>query len=306
MNRDPEEIGRRMEALGLWEAVFPFNWAVKPKGTVLPYFCSLLHGDGQCVKLRFFMLEGWQTLHDFVRTRVDRNFGFYSTPMELPHFELVVTTDGRVKLFRHDPGYVPRELNAAERDLVARILWEAYGVMMRIETERKLPLKYSDEKAMFARMETADGVWEDAPLAIPDPRPHVEKVSFEKKDVSRAKDLPFEATEAIEVDFRLQPNLTTREARSRFAYVLCAIDSATGEKFVFDKFSVDADCGLKEMWEKVPPRVLKHLLRRGRIPGEIKLVSGRLFRMMRPLCEELPFKLSLRDALPRLEAAFKV
>ncbi len=295
-----------MAALGLWDAILPFNWAIKAKGTAIPYFCTTLTGDGKPVKMRFLLVEGWQTLHDFVRTRADRNFGFYSTPMELPHFELVVGTDGLIALFRHDPGYVPRALSETERDFVGRLLWEAFGVMMRIENEPKLPLKYADEKAMFARLETAPDVWEDAPLAIPDPRPHVEKIAFEKADVSQAKDLPFEAKEAIEVDFRLMPNLTTREARSRFAYVLCAIDSSSGERFISDKVSVNADCGLKEMWEKIPPRVLKHLLARGRIPGEIKLMSGRLFRMMRPLCEELPFKLSLHDELPRLEAAFKL
>ncbi len=306
MNKDPAEIGRRMEALGLWDAIMPFNWAIKPSGTVLPYFCTTLRGDGKLVKLRFFLLEGWQTLHDFVRTRVDRNFGFYSTPMELPHFELVVLPDGGTQIHRHDPGYVPRPLTDAEKPFVGRMLWEAYGVMMRIETEPKLPLKYSSEKAMFARVETAKDVWEDAPLQIPDPRPHIEKISFEKADVARAKDLPFETKEAVEVDFRLLPNLMTRDSRPRFAYVLGMIDPATGDRIAFDRSSVQADGGLKELWESVPSRLLKHLIARGRIPGEIKVTSGRLFRMIRPLCSEIPFKLSLHDALPRLDEAFKV
>ena len=42
----------------------------------------------------------------------------------------------------------------------------------------------------------------------------------------------------------------------------------------------------------------------GRVPGEICLVSGRVFRMLRALCVELPFKLSLHDSLPALDAAF--
>ncbi len=306
MNKEPEEIGRRMEALGLWEAIFPYTWAVKPMGTVLPYFCTVLRGDGKLVKLRFFLLEGWQTLHDFVHTRVDRNFGFYSTPMELPHFELVVLPDGQVKVFRHDPGYVPRPLTPPENVRVGRMLWEAYGVMMRIESEPKLPLKYSAEKAMFARLEKAKDVWEDAPLSIPEPRAHVEKISFEKKDVAQAKDIPFESSEIVEVDFRLMPNLMTRDLRPRFAYVLCLVDATTGERLAFERLSVNVDGGLKELWENVPSRILKHLLARGRIPGEVKLVSGRLFRMLRPLCTELPFKLSLHDALPRLEEAFKL
>ena len=32
--------------LGVWEAVAPYNWAVCPKGTVFPYFCCVMKGDG--------------------------------------------------------------------------------------------------------------------------------------------------------------------------------------------------------------------------------------------------------------------
>ena len=295
-----------MDALGLWDSVLPFNWAIKPLGSVFPYFCTAIQGDGKSVKIRFLMLEGWQTLHDFVRTRVDRNFGFYSTPMELPHFELVVLPDGTVKVFRHVSCFMPRELSDAEKPLASRILWEAYGVMMRIESERRLPLRFAAEKAMFARIEKMKGVWEDAPMPIPEPQPHVEKISFEKKDVSAAKDLPFATEESVEVDFRILPTIMTREARPRCAYGLVVLDAATGEKIVSDRLSPTPDGGLKAMWEGVPSRLLKHLVARGRMPGEIKVLSGRLFRMVRPLCEEIPFRLSLHDALPRLEQAFKI
>ena len=56
----------------------------------------------------------------------------------------------------------------------------------------------------------------------------------------------------------------------------------------------------------MPPRLLKNLIARGRIPGNIRLLSGRVFRMLRPLCVEIPFKISLHDSLPRLEQALKV
>jgi hypothetical protein len=54
----------------------------------------------------------------------------------------------------------------------------------------------------------------------------------------------------------------------------------------------------------MPRRVLANIIAKGRVPGEIKVVSGRVFRLMRPLCMDLPFRLSLHDRLPRLEAAF--
>ncbi len=306
MEKNPEEIGRRLETLNLWEMIAPYNWAIKPHGTAFPYFCSTIRGDGQMVKVRFLLLEGWQTLHDYVRTRVDRNFGFYSTPMELPHFELVVFPNHEVKVYRHDAGYLPRELTESERTLVGRLLWEAYGVVIRLESESNLSIKFSEQQAMFARVETEPDVWEDAPLVIPDARPHVEKIAFAKQDIAQAKDLPFASEEAMEVDFRLMPGLMTKDVRPRCAYVLAAVDGGTGERIISDKLSVQPDGSLKELWESIPERILKHLLARGRIPGQIKVISGRLFRMLRPLGVELPFKLSLHEALPRLENAFKI
>ena len=298
------EIGRRIDGLGLWEAVAPYHWAIKPRGTVLPYFVCVLKGERSPVKARLLLLEGWQTFHDFVRTRVDRNFGWYSSPVEFAHFELVVLENGESKIFRHDPGYVPAEASGHQLDLCARMLWEVFGVMMRIESDRKLPLAYSAEKAVFARVEGEDGAWRDEPLAIPDPRPHVESVSSAARDVKLAKDMPFAKEESLELDFRLMPGLMTRESRPRSGYLLAAVDGASGECVIRDRLSATPEGGLRALWEGIPPRVLAHIVSRGRVPGEIKVVSGRVFRMIRPLCAELPFRLSLHDALPRLEAVF--
>ena len=301
MDYTPEEIGAKMDALGLWKLLEPYNFAVKPRGTVFPYFCTVLKGEKRPVRARFLMLEGWQTLHDFVRTRIDRNFGFYSTPVEMPHFELVVLEDGQMRLFRHDTGYMPFEAKDAQRDLAARILWEAYGVMLRVESDRKLPLKFSDEKAIFARVEIAAGQWEDRPLEIPDPPPHTEKVSFPKADIKSAQDLPFVKDDVLDLDFGLLPNVMTKEPRPRCVYELKAVDPKTGGTAIASRVSVHPEAGLKGMWESMPVQVLRELIRRGKVPGELRTRSGRVFRLLRPLCMELPFKLSLHDRLQSLE-----
>ena len=302
MSRTVEEIGAKMDALGLWEAVAPYNWAVKPKGTAFPYFCTILaEKEPSPVKIRFLMLEGWQTLHDYVRIRIDRNYGFYSLPMEMPHLELVVCRDGKCRIFRHDEGYLPQEADARQRSLAEKILWEAFGVMLRVESDRQLPMRFSEERAIFARVESADGTWVDSPLPIPDPRPHVEKVSFAKADVKRAQDLPIASSEALSVDFRMLTNVATGGPRPRCIYALVAVDPATGEQVLDCRATVSSDGGLKGLWEAMPAQLLKALIGRGRIPGEIRLRSGRVFRLLRPLCEELPFKLSLHDELPELK-----
>ena len=302
MSRTVEEIGAKMNALGLWEAVAPYNWAVKPRGTAFPYFCTVLKGEpGTPVKVRFLMIEGWQTFHDFVRVRVDRNFGYYSSPAEMPHLELVFLADGGFRLFRYDTGFAPQEADARWRELAARLLWEAFGVMMRIEADRTLPMKYSDERAVFARVEGADGTWSDAPLAIPAPAPIVEKVTLLKDDVRKAQDLPLAQGEALSVDFRLLPGVVTSDPRPRSVYQLVAVNPDTKERELDARAPIPVGSGLKETWESLAANLLRAFIRRGRVPGEIRLASGRVFRLLRPLCEELPFKLSLHDELPELK-----
>ena len=300
MTHSVEELGAKMDALGVWELLAPYNFAVKPKGTVFPYFCTVLKGERKPVKVRFLMLDGWQTLHDFVRTRFDVNFGFYSTPAEMPHLELVIVENGAPALFRHDPGYMPRPPTDAQRALAERILWEAFGVMLRVEADRQLPLKFAGERAIFARVERSRDEWVDEPLVIPDPPPHVEKISFPKADVKKAADLPFVADDAIEVDFGIVPGMMTTDARPRSVYSLVAVDAKTGERIVDCRTSIAQDGGLRTLWESMPPQLLRELIRIGKVPGEIKVRSGRVFRMLRPLCIELPFKLSLHEKLEHI------
>lgn len=295
-----DEIVAKMDALGLWELLLPYNVALKPKGVAFPYFCSMLKGDGKPVRYRVLFLEGWQTMHDYVLTRVDVNYGFYSTPSELPHFELVLPADRPPQCFRHDPGYVPGPVPPARQELVAKLLWEVYGLLLRLESERSLPMSFAGERSIFARVERAPGVWEDTPLAIPDAPPHVEKISFEKADVKKAQDLPLVTADVWELDFSLNLSVITREPRARTVYTLIAVDVATGERVVDCNASVHPELGLRGLWESMPQQVLRQFIRRGKVPGEVRVRSGRVFRFLRALCQELPLKLSMQASLPAL------
>ena len=37
MTHDVVELGAKMDALGLWELLEPYNFAVKPRGPAVPY-----------------------------------------------------------------------------------------------------------------------------------------------------------------------------------------------------------------------------------------------------------------------------
>ena len=305
MEHTVEEIARKLDAQGLWELLYPCHWAIKAKGVAFPYFCAAVPGDNPALKTRLLLLEGWQTFHDYLRLMQDRFYGWCLSPMELPHYELVVLKSGESALYRHDPGYMPRPVaDEPERRLCAKLLWEVVGMMMRLENDPKLPLAYSSEQASFARLQGGNGRWSDAPLRIPEPRPHVERVAFAKELVAKVQDLPFEKDVAIEIDFRLRLGMMTREKRPRLVYALGAVETETGARVMMDLVSMDNETGLKGMWEGMPPRVLERIFERGRVPGRIRTCSARVFRLLRPLCLELPIRLSMHDRLPKLEEFF--
>lgn len=291
-----DEIGAKMDALELWSTLAPYNWAVKPNGTAFPYFCNIIGGEGE-VKVRFLMLEGWRTLHDFVRLRADRSFGVFSSPMEFPHFELVVLKSGETKFFRYDTGFLPRQVDEKESAILEKILWEAYGVMLRVESDQALPMRFAAEKSVFARIEDKAGAWRDEPLEIPDPQPYVERISFKTDDIKKAKDLPIVQTEMLDVDFRFLPTVATSEPRPRAVYQLIVKDSVSGNCEVDRRVSLSPSAGLKSIWESMPQGFLEELISRGRVPGRVRVPSARVFRFLRPLCIELPFRLSINESL---------
>jgi len=305
MEYSVERLAAKMDALGVWERMVGCHWAIKPRGSAFPYFCAVMPGEQPSVKVRLMLLDGWQTFHDFLRQRVDGSFGFYSSPMEMPHFELVVLADGKARLFRHDPCYMPMVATEAQQEQCSKMLWEVFGVMMRVESDPLVPMMYAEEQAVFSRTEVRDGVWEDRPMALVQPRPHMEKIAFAKDDIARAKDRPFAAGEALSVDFRLQIGIMTREPRPRVCYCLVAVNPATSVRELFVQVSPDPEGGLRALWEGMPAQLLKRLVERGSIPGEIRVCSQRVYRMLRPLIIELPFKLSMNVSLPEIDAQFQ-
>lgn len=299
-----EEIGKKIAALNLWETAAHYNWAIKPRGVAYPYFCSLLK-PGNMLAGHLIMLDGWQTFHDFIMTRCDNSYGFYSSPAELPHYAMLAAKDGSVSFFRNDTGYLPRiKFSESEITMLSKILWEVYGVMMRFENDAGLAMKFAEENAIFSRIEGPDGVWHDQPLKLVQPRVHIERIALRKDDVAAAKDLPFAKEETLAVDFRIIPGMHTMEPRPRVAYLFAGIDTATGLRVIRHISSVPPDGTLRSLWENLAPRLLRELIARKHIPGEIQVISQRLFRMLRPLCTELPFKLSLHDSIPALDTAF--
>ena len=312
MNRhDVNEIAKAIAALNLWEKASAHNWALVPQTSELPYLVTAgpENKKNSPVLGRLHLFPGFVPFRDFMLSRKIKDFGVGMSPMDFDHFEMVSAKGGVTELFVYEPGFVPRALTDAEREFIAPLLYECYGLMMRLEENPDLPLAYVKDNALFARKEISENVWIDGPLKLPDERqnPYTEQVSLSKAKCAAAAKLPTVAAEKWELDFVMVPAYQTREKRSRFLYVLAAVDSATGERRVWEKMSVDGKPdGLKRMWEAHAQRVLDRILIEGRIPGALHVRSPRMARFLRPLGMQLPFKLVQFAKLPALEATLEL
>ena len=309
MNRkDINEIAKAIAALNLWEKASAHNWALVPQTSELPYLVTAgpENKKGSPVIGRLQLFPGFVPFRDFMLSRRVTDFGVGMSPIDFDHYELVSAKGGVTELFVYEPGFVPRALTDDERAFLAPLLYECYGLMMRLEENPDLPLAYVKENALFARKEISENVWIDGPLKLPDERqnPYTEQVSLNKAKCAAAAKLPMSAAEKWEIDFVMVPTYQTREKRSRFLYVLAGVDAATGERRVWEKMSVDGKPGgLKRLWEAHAQRVLDRILVEGRVPGELHVRSQRVMRFLRPLGMQLPFKLVQHEKLPTLATA---
>ena len=104
----------------------------------------------------------------------------------------------------------------------------------------------------------------------------------------------------------LASNFQTRGPNPRFLYILGAVDSATGERRIWERLSVDGkEDGLRRLWEAHAERVLEAMLKVGRVPGSVHVRSSRVARFLRPLGLQLPFKLVQHLQLPRLDTVLR-
>ena len=296
---DAYAIAERIAALGAWETAERYNWAIKLSGVAYPYFCTAFQtGEDKCHRL--CMIEGWDTFHNCVLRRHDPDFGVYTSWLEFPHFEMAARPDGRIELRHAKPGYVMREVDGNEKKTIGRLLWQCYGVLMKMESDPSAATKFADQNAMFGRLETSPGAWEDHPFVIQPPRRYVEEIALPNDLLAKARDMPIDQNETAELDFRLVEDeiFADCELEPRLCYRLSMALAPTGRKIMRERLAVDENNSIKQLWESVPRRVLACLVERGRIPGTICVGSMRMFRFMRPLGMELPFKLSLKQSLP--------
>jgi len=197
-------------------------------------------------------------------------------------------------------GYFPDRPGPDEVVWMAAVLYQAYGMAMRIEsnpglTRERLP------RSFFVRTQDAAGDWHDAWHDMPPPKIDV-VVGVEIDRVERLRKRVRDAT-VLQVDLFLSPLKVKSPAdhRSEAVFTLLVVNRET--RMALSCEALQATNGVDTMWAQVPEAVLKAMERLDALPGEIEVCCERMLNVLRPLTEMLPFKLTRREKLDALSAA---
>ena len=304
-----DKDARAIVALGVWKKASVYNWVLSPQTSEEPIVVHVEPKNEGPVAGRIFFFPGFAAYRDFAILLQAPDAGIALSPLDVTHWELIGFTDGRYEMHSFRTGYAPHLANDEELTFLAPLVHECLGLLMRIEEDPELPAKYSDQQAMFARIEGLDGKWHDGPCPTPKDAPlqREERISLGRNECNAAAHLPFADGEAWEVDFYGVPACRTDEPQPRIMYLFAAVDVRNGRRCVWDRMSVSktGPGGLKSLWESLAQRLLLAILKNGRIPGSVNVRSGRMARFLRPLGLQIPFRLIQHSKLPMLDNVVK-
>ena len=306
-----DEVAKAIAALKVWKKASKYNWALVSELFDKPLIAAVNPTPNGPIVGRLMLFNGFAAHRDFLIFRQNPDLSFATSPIDFDHYEVIGLKDGSVEIYDYRPGFIPVHPDAETRALLAPVIYECYGLMLRIDEDPELPALYIKDQALFSRKEGLDGKWHDAPLRPPnlDTVTWTERVGLDRVKCAQAVRLNMEPEEAWEVDFTQMPLYRTDDQQARMMFLFAAVDAKTGERRVWQKLAVDPSIprngtldAMKPLWESLAAHVLDGVIRRGKVPGAIHVRNQRMMRFLRPLGLQLPFKLVLHQEMPQLTA----
>ena len=306
-----DETAKAITALNLWKKASKYNWALVSEMFEKPLVAMVNPAQNGPIVGRIMLFNGFAAHRDFLIFKQNQDLSFATSPVDFDHYEVIGLKDGSAEIFDYRPGFVPVHPDAETRALLAPVLYECYGTLLRIDEDPELPLMYRDQGAMFSRKEGLDGKWRDAPIKPPnlDTVTWTERVGLDRAKCAKGGRLDMLPDEAWEADFIQMPLYRTEDKLSRMMFLFAVVDAKTGERRVWQKLAVDPSIprngtldAIKPLWESLATHLLDGVIKRGNVPGAINVRSQRIMRFLRPLGMQLPFKMVLHRQLPQLTA----
>jgi hypothetical protein len=267
------------------------------------------------------VFRGWDAWRDALAARLsqDEPVWMIETPqLQLAYFDRSLVSSAEAEVIRalgrryrgrqawpvfrcHRVGYLPWMVDQDEAHWLAGVLHQAYGMAMRVETDRSL-LQSRFPEAFLVRVQDRQGAWSDDWQVLPQATNTEISVSIDLGKIGRLKAGPPQ-TRRLQIDLAITTAVVraASEARPQTAYVLMVVDAETGRIEAGE--ILQATGGIEAMWARVPDLLLQVFLALGGCPREIEVRSERMANVVRSLSEMLPFRLTRREKLGYLEQA---
>jgi hypothetical protein len=207
-------------------------------------------------------------------------------------------------MFRsYRPGFFPWYLEADEIRFLAVALEQVLDVTPRFREDPAL--LETDDQCYLVRAPRRKGksvTWEDRVVDVPPPERPPIRLAMDIPLLEKLKQLPG-GESRIEMDFFMFPVPFQEEkgTRPQFSYMLLTVEAQSG--FVLGSELLNPEPTLENMWGQVPLYAVRHFAKLGIVPKEVSVRSGLLFQLLKPLAEELRFKLKPSRRLRTLDNA---
>ena len=196
------------------------------------------------------------------------------------------------------PGFVPWFLEAAEVRFLTYVLDQIQGEDFSL-------MEPPDDESYLVHVPRQEGgtlAWEDRIMHVPPPEPSPISIGMNVqvlKDLKRRR----RSQHKIEVDFFLVPAPIEekRGLRPYYPYVLMVVEAQSG--MILGHDMLKAEPSIEAMWGTIPMNLVQQLVRAGIVPKEVRVRSPVLFQLLKPLAEELHFKLKQSPTLPSLDSS---
>jgi len=314
-------MAERLDQLDPWQWMGAADcFGIDVQGWDEPCFVIFGGQPKEFRNIRF--LVGWKAFYDLVTRLADPAKQVATWLLEIRMIELLFVNE--TLLFEHEqtflkklkrqpgeacttpvfrsivPGYHPWLPEARERDLLETVLYQAFGMAMRVEADGML-LKTRFPREILMRKQDAKGVWQDAWTPVKEVGDEEVEVRIESKRLQALRNLPLKPI-VLQLDLMFTPMQILPEGqRPQTAYVLLAVDAQSG--FIVAGDLLQATEGIAHMWAQIPERLLEIFDRLGGCPSAIEIGTDRMANLLRPLGEFLPFKMVRRERLAVLDAA---
>ena len=198
------------------------------------------------------------------------------------------------------PGFHPWLPEAQERDLLEAVLYQAFGMVLRVDADHSL-LRERFPSEILIREQDGKGGWQDLWSPVKEMGDEEVEVRIESAKLKAVCVKPMQAV-TLQLDLVFTPlKILPDGKRPQTAYVLLAVDAKNG--FIFSGDLLQATEGVAKMWSQIPDRLLEIFDRMGGCPETIEIHGERMANLLRPLGEFLSFKMVRRDRLAMLEEA---